>query len=75
MASKVTVTGKIGAGNSVTSLAISNVVDVEVDHSQVAAGPVLRVKDKSGNITYWDISSATTFTCTISGTDFTYTIS
>ena len=70
MASTVTVTGSIGPNVTLTSKVFSNVTSFKVD-------PVLGLLEinQSNVITAIAIGAATTMTVTISGTDYTVTIS
>jgi hypothetical protein len=67
----VTVTGYAGPGMTVTAVVINNVTKFEVDIDK----GMLRMTDTSGNLKEVAISAATTFTVTISGGNYTVTIS
>ena len=68
----LTITGKIGAGITVTSLVLTNVSKIEFD----LAANVIRVFQSSLNkITEFDYAVEATVTWTISGTTATITIS
>lgn len=70
MAAKVTVTGTIGPGNSVTSLVFNGVSEFTFD--TVNNRLIINI---NGEFTYVGISAATTVTCTISGGAYTLTVS
>jgi len=61
--SQITVTGKTGPAQTVTSLVISNVLIVDF---ALAPKSVLTVQDTSGKIREYDLAATTTITFTIS---------
>lgn len=69
MASQVTVTGKNGAGITVTALVLSNISSFAVD----VINYILTVVQDSVTLQF-DIRAATTFTVTISGAAGNYTV-
>jgi hypothetical protein len=69
MAGNLTVTGKNGAGITVTALLLSNISSFSVDVNTF----ILTVVQDSVTMQF-DISAATTFTVAISGAGGTYTI-
>ena len=70
MPSTVTVTGTVGPGSSVTALVISNVTFFSVD----TVNEMLTVV-ADGKTTSYNITAATTITCTVSGNNYTLTVS
>ena len=73
MAHSVTVTGQLGPARAVTALAIPNAIEVMF----IPDPKVLRVKtsDVSGNYKDFDISAATTVTCTITAGAYAFVVS
>jgi RNase adaptor protein for sRNA GlmZ degradation len=70
MASQLTVTGKNGAGITVTALVLSDISSFAVD----VATKILTVVQDSVTLQF-DISAATTFTVVIASGNYTITIS
>lgn len=70
MANQVTITAKKGVGLTVTAQVIPNVTKVELD----TAAQTIRVYQGTDFQSY-DISGASTLTCTISGGTYAFTIS
>lgn len=71
MASSVTITATTGPGETVTALVISNVADVNFD----LARHELDVVDVNGIIKEFDLGAVGTVTFSISGHNYTITIS
>jgi len=74
MPSVATVTGKVGAGATITAMVFNNVTFFSVDTNN----EVLDIMFNNGSGAerrQIDIGAATTFTCTISGANYTLTIS
>ena len=73
MPHQVTVTGKTGPNFSLAGLVIPNVVEV----SFVPDPKLLRVRtsEVNGNVKDFDISAATTVTCTITTGNFAFVVS
>lgn len=71
MPSTVTVTGKTGAGVTATAIVINNVRSFEI----ATDDEMLSITDANGKVTQVDIGAATTITCTVSGSNYTLTIS
>lgn len=69
-AATVTVTGKYGPGFTATSTVISNVLSVRFD----VANGMLFIETATRTLEY-DINAATTVTCTVTGTNYAFTIS
>ena len=67
----VTVTGKYGPGNTATAQSYANCRKIEIDCTR----QMLRITDASDNIIEYATDAATTVTCTISGGNYTFTIS
>jgi hypothetical protein len=72
--STVTVTGKIGPGNTVTSLVFSGVINFSIDTVNEVIEITYLVNNER-KIQQVEITSATTITCTVSGNNYTLTIS
>ena len=66
-----TVTGKVGAGASVTSLLYSNVSTMSLDSNK----ELLTFFMADGTIKDIDVSAATTWTFTVIGNNYTLTVS
>lgn len=73
MSSKVTVTAKAGPGGSVAANAIKNVLSYHVD--LVNKIMFVQTLDQPSRQIEYDITGVTTFTTTISGADYTLTLS
>lgn len=73
MPASVTVTGQLGPARAITALAIPNAVEVMF----VPDPKILRVKttDVNGSIKDFDISAATTVTCTITAGAYAFVVS
>lgn len=71
MAASVTVTGKIGAGQTLTAKTFTNITSFKIDPDL----GLLELANSSGTVTAIAISDATTMTVTISGKTYTVTIS
>lgn len=70
MASKATVTAKIGPASTVTAQVFNDVTMFAFDTS----GKILTIR-AGGILTQLDINAATTITCTISNGNYTLTVS
>lgn len=75
MASKVTVTGKVGPGNTVTALVVNDVTYFGIDTKNEILRVVAGGNDPSAKGQEFDIGAATTITVTVSGTDYTVVVS
>jgi len=74
MASIATVTGKVGPGSAITAQVFNNVTFFSID----TPNEVLDIMFNNGSGAdrrQIDISAATTITCTVSGANYTLTIS
>jgi len=74
MPSQATVTGKVGAGATLTAFVFNNVTFFSVDTNN----EVLDIMFNNGSGAdrrQIDISAATTITCTVTGANYTLTIS
>lgn len=71
MASTVTVTAKTGPALQVTTLALQNVKSIQFDLER----SVLYVKGDGPNTKEYDLSTVTTVTFSISGVNYTVTVS
>jgi len=71
MASTVTVTGKVGPGITATATVVNNVTSFAID----TVNEILSVFVGPDNRQQFDITAATTITCTVSGNNYTLTIS
>jgi hypothetical protein len=70
MAHQITFTGNLGPGEAVTSLVFTNVTSYNVDPTR----KVLSI-NRSGKIDDVDLTGVTTFTTSISGGNYTITVS
>ena len=68
---KLTATAKIGPGNSVTSMVLSNLTDLHIDF----ANRVLTAQAAATPPTVLDFNAATTITASISGAVVSITVS
>jgi hypothetical protein len=73
MPSQATVTAKTGPAIQATALVINNVLGYEVD--LVGRWLQLRTSDQPNRVLEYDLAGVTTFTTSISGSNYTLTIS
>lgn len=71
MAANVTVTGKIGPGNSLTTKLFTGCISFEVFPDEGK----LKLVESDNRVVWIDIATQNTFTVTISGTTYTVAIS
>lgn len=75
MPSTVTVTGKVGPASTVTALVLTNVSKFSIDTTNELLTVELGEGSQPPKVREFDISAATTITCTVSGNSYTLTIS
>lgn len=70
MPGTATVTGKVGAGLTVTSLVLTDLTSFSIE-----TAPEILTVVANGKTQQYDIAAATTITCTVSGNTYTLTVS
>lgn len=69
MASSATITAKVGPGNTVTALALSNVTEIKLN----CESKVLTISQGS-TVNEFDVNASSTYTLTVSSGNFSLTV-